>query len=48
MQSKTVTLLSKDTYKSMVKIVEVGTKKVNVPAVTPPATQDTVITDSTI
>lgn len=41
------TVLSKDTYKSMNKIVEVGTKKVTIP-VTSPTTQNTVTTDTTI
>ena len=42
------TVLSKDTYKPMAKIVEVGTKKVTTTVVTPPTTQDTVTTNTTI
>ncbi len=40
------TVLSKDTYKPMAKIIEVGTKKVNAPVVTPPTTQNTVNPDT--
>ena len=42
------TVLSKDTYKPMAKIVEVGTKKVNIPTSTTPVIQNTVIPETNI
>lgn len=42
------TVLSKDTYKTMAKIIEVGTKKVKTTVVTPTTTQNIVTTNTTI